>query len=56
MDSLNDWTPTIDPARRLFQVRHALEVLHLPAHDRIGMQELAANLEAKINRPQGQRK
>lgn len=52
-----DWTPSqIDPARRLFQVRHALEVLHLHAQDRAGMEEHANNLERKLNRPEGQRK
>ena len=38
-----DWTP----ARRLFQVRLALEVLHLPTEHREGMEELASNLERK---------
>lgn len=43
-----DWTPTIDPARRLFQVRHALGVLHLPALDRQGLEEFACNLERAV--------
>jgi len=48
-----DWTPTsIDPARRLVQVRMALEVLHRPNEDREGMEELALNLERKFIPPQ----
>jgi len=38
------------PARRLFQVRQALEVLHLDAADRYALGELADNLERKIRK------
>ena len=47
-----EWTPTYaDPARRLIQVRIALEVLHLQPADREGMEELAMNLERKYTLP-----
>ena len=40
-----------DQARRLYQVRAALVHLHMPADHRVGMEELASNLERKINPP-----
>lgn len=43
-----DWTaPKPDPARRLFQVRLALELLALTPEHRECMGELAENLERK---------
>jgi hypothetical protein len=46
---MNDWTP-VDRARRLVQIRHALEVLHLPRHHREGMEELACNIEMNLSK------
>ena len=47
-----DWTNTqIDPARRLVQVRQALNHLYLSREHRDGMEELASNLERKFTQP-----
>jgi hypothetical protein len=47
-----DWTPTqADPARRLVQVRQALEHLQLCRAHRDGLEELAFNLERKFIQP-----
>lgn len=35
-------------AKRLFQVRHALEAMYMPREDRDALGELAMNLERKI--------
>lgn len=53
-----DWTPNdVNPVRRLFQVRQALELPHLPKEHRDSLQELATNLERKFEAPvKGERK
>lgn len=44
-----DWTQVVDmETRRLFQVRHILEVLHLGQDHRHALGELADNLERKL--------
>lgn len=45
-----------DPARRLFQVRRAMMVLHLPHADCSALEEFADNLENQLNRPEAKRK